>query len=123
MEAAVPKLGGQAYGADHRVAPMQESGQRQLGPALPEVGRAAAIVRLQPEQVRVRAVGAEHRFAREGLAGHLVAHLHILVRPHVVAARGGQGVEGRKLQPFEPFFVAGAGVELLVRIHLLHNRA
>ena len=73
--------------------------------------------------MRFLVVRAEKRPPREFLAGNLIAHLHVLVRPHILADGRRQSVKRQHLQPFRPFAVAGVRVKQFVRIHLLHHRA
>ena len=62
----------------------QEGGKGKLGPSLVKVGRAAAKVGLQPEEVAVRAIGAEnHVILGQQRALHLIGLLVVLVRPHI----------------------------------------
>ena len=77
----------------------------QLGPALMEVGGAAAEMRLQPEHVRFGPVGGPGAGAVDAL--HLIGLLVVLVRPHVVGEGGGQRVIGEPLDPVGQVRVAG----------------
>ncbi len=68
----------------------------ELGPALVEIGGAAAKVRIQAKQVGLRPVGSPRTTMQAAL--HLIALLVVLVRPHVVTEGAGQGVVGDGLQ-------------------------
>ena len=114
---------GQQEGNVDAACAAQEGVQRQLRPALVEVGRAAAEVRFKSEEMRARAVGAEEGFPGKYLAGDLVCLLVILVRPHVVRDGGGQSVERRLFQPIRPDALAGQHVEHLAGVHQLHHAA
>ena len=80
-------------------------------------------MRLQTEQMSLGIIGPEQGFSREPLAGDLVAHLVILMGPHIVADRGGQRIECQHLQPFRPLAVSCAGIQQFVGVHLLHHGA
>ena len=81
---------------------MHKRAEGKFRPRLIEVSRATAVVRLKAEKVRLAAVCAEERLAREALAGDLVAHLHVLVRPHILGGGCGQTVEACLLKNVKP---------------------
>ena len=114
-------------GQNHRgqaLFPAHKGGEGQLGPALVEVGRAAAKVGLQAKEVGIPGVGGEHHVVlRQAGAAHLVGLLVVLVAPHIGAQGGGQGVEGQCLRQIPPLGFAGDGEQLLVGVHGLHHRA
>ena len=115
--------GGQQQGYMDAARAAQEGVQRQLRPALVEVCRAAAEVRLKPEDMRARTVGAEEGFPGKYLAGNLVCLLVVLVCPHVIRDGCGQGVERRLFQAVCPDALAGQHVEHLAGVHQLHHAA
>ena len=97
--------------------------QSKFGPALTEVCCAAAEMGLQTKQMRLSVVRSENRMTKEFFAADLIAHLIVLVGPHVLADGGRQCVERQYLQPLCPFAVAGVGIQQLVGIHLLDDAA
>ena len=71
----------------------------------------------------IRLIGTEDGLSGKALAGDLVAHLVILMDPHIVADGSRQGIECQYLQPLHPLFVAGVRIEMFIRIHLLYDSA
>ena len=94
----------------------------ELGPALVHVGGAAAEVRLQAVEVRVRPV-ADVDVLALGRADHLVALLVVLVGRHVFLERRRQGVEGELLQAVAQPWIAQDGGQDFERVHRLDDRA
>ena len=60
-----------------------------------QVGRAATEIRLEPEDVRLRAIARPA--ALMDVARHLIRLLIILMCPHIVSEGSGKSVEGKPL--------------------------
>ena len=102
---------------------MHIGAERKLRPALMHIGRTTAKVRLKSEEMRLAVVRSEYGFTGETLAGYLIAHLIVLMRPHIVAYSSRERVECEDLESLRPFVVARVCKELLVGVHLLDNAA
>ena len=67
-------------------------------------------MRFQTEQVSIRPIGSKQGFPREFFAADLIAHLNVLMSPHVVVDCGRQRIESENLQPFSPLFISCVGI-------------
>ena len=87
------------------------------------VCRAAAKMRLQSKHVRLTVIATKQGTPRKSLAGNLIAHLIVLMGPHILADGCRPGIKGHDLQPLCPFVLPGEGIKKLTGIHLLHYGA
>ena len=102
---------------------MHKCREGKFRPSLTEVGGAAAVLGFKTEKMSLTLVCTKDCFAGEADAGDLVALLIVLMRPHIVADRRGEGIEGENFESFRPFEVAGSGEKMLIGVHLLGNGA
>lgn len=90
---------------DDNVPLMHKSGQNKFGPALIKICCTTAEMRFQAKQMSVRPIGSKQGFPWEFFAADLIAHLNVLMSPHVVVNRSRQCIKSKNLQPFSPLFV------------------
>ena len=117
------QLRGDGQNADNGVSAVHKGRLGKFRPALVKVCGAAAVIGLQAEKMCLTAVGAEKGLSGESLAGNLIAHLIVLMGPHILADGCRQGIKGHDLQPLCPFILPGEGIKKLTGIHLLHYSA